>query len=75
MLLLQHRNQWEAVCRDPALVPAAVAESLRYEPSAASTARMAAEDLELQGVNIPAGSLVTLSTRSQGEGSARYSRA
>jgi len=63
-LLLQHRSQWQAVCRDPALVPAAVAESLRYEPSAANTARIAAEDIELQGVHIPAGSLVTLSTMS-----------
>ena len=34
-LLLQHREQWNAVCLDPELIPAAVAESLRYEPSVA----------------------------------------
>lgn len=63
-LLLQHRDQWEAICRDPALIPGAVAESLRLEPSGAATARIASEDIELHGVNIPAGSLVTLSTMS-----------
>jgi len=31
-LLLQHREQWDAVCADPALIPGAVSESLRYEP-------------------------------------------
>ena len=31
--LLQHREQWEAVCRDSRLVPGAVAEALRFEPS------------------------------------------
>ena len=30
-LLLQHRAQWEAVCGDPALASAAVAESLRQQ--------------------------------------------
>src|SRR5262249_1645819 len=29
-LLLQHRPQWTEVCRDPALIPAAVAEALRF---------------------------------------------
>src|SRR6201999_2429939 len=32
-LLLQHRRQWTEVCRDPALIPAAVAEAFRFEPS------------------------------------------
>ena len=63
-LLLQHRAQWEAVCRDPALIPAAVAESLRLEPSAAAVARIAAEPIDIDGTLIPAGSLITLSTMS-----------
>ncbi len=44
---LQHREQWEAACRDPALVPGAVAEAVRFEPSAASFARVTIEDIEL----------------------------
>ena len=30
-LLLQHREQWDAVCRDPSLIPGAVAEAMRFE--------------------------------------------
>ncbi|WP_395672164.1 cytochrome P450 [Inquilinus sp.] len=63
-LLLQHREQWTEVCLDPALIPAAVAEALRYEPSAASFGRVTIEDIDLQGFMIPAGTLCTLSTMS-----------
>ena len=61
-LLLQHHEQWTAVCRDPGLIPAAVEESMRFEPSVASVSRVAAEDIEVGGVIIPAGKFVTLST-------------
>jgi hypothetical protein len=63
-LLLQHHEQWMAVCRDPGLIPAAVEESMRFEPSVASISRVAAEDIEVGGAIIPAGSFVTLSTMS-----------
>ena len=38
-LLLAHRAQWEAVCRDEALIPGAVAEALRFEPAVGSFPR------------------------------------
>ena len=63
-LLLQHREQWDAVCRDVGLIPAAVAESLRYEPSVASIGRMAAEEIEIDGVAIPPRTPIGLSTMS-----------
>jgi cytochrome P450 family 103 len=63
-LLLQHHEQWTAVCRDPGLIPAAVEESMRFEPSVASISRVAAEDIEVGGAIIPAGAFVTLSTMS-----------
>jgi cytochrome P450 len=63
-LLLQHRNQWDAVCRDFALVPGAVAESLRYEPSVGSFMRVTLEDIELDGWVIPANKMLSLSTLS-----------
>ncbi len=63
-LLLQHRQQWTEVCRDPSLVPAAVAEALRVEPSGSAATRLASEDIELDGTVIPAGELVTFSTMS-----------
>jgi cytochrome P450 len=61
-LLLQHREQWEAVCRDPAMIPAAVAEAMRFEPSVASISRTTTEEIDLGGVFLPAGRLLTLST-------------
>jgi len=36
-LLLQHRDQWDAVCADPALIPGAGSESLRFEPVVGSS--------------------------------------
>ncbi|MEG9526624.1 MAG: cytochrome P450 [Hyphomicrobiales bacterium] len=63
-LLLQHPEQWTAVSRDPGLIPAAVAESLRYEPSVGSAGRVAQEDIALDGHVVPAGSMILLSTLS-----------
>jgi cytochrome P450 len=63
-LLLQHRAQWDAVCHDPSLIPAAASESLRYEPSVASISRVSLEDIELDGCILPAGQFVTLSLMS-----------
>jgi cytochrome P450 family 103 len=63
-LLLQHREQWQAVCRDPALIPGAVTEALRYEPSVASVARIALEDIPLEGGVLSAGQVLMLSTMS-----------
>jgi cytochrome P450 family 103 len=63
-LLLQHREQWEAVCDDPSLVPAAVTEAMRFEPTGASTVRVTRENVDLEGTLIPAGQLVTLSMMS-----------
>jgi cytochrome P450 family 103 len=63
-LLLQNRQQWMEVCRDPALIPAAVAESLRLEPSGSAVTRITREDIEVDGTVIPAGNLVSLSTLS-----------
>lgn len=63
-LLLQHWEQWTAVCRDPALIPGAVAESLRYEPSVGTIPRFTLEDIELDGYVIPRNHLLSLSSMS-----------
>jgi cytochrome P450 family 103 len=61
-LLLQHRDQWQAVCSDPGLIPAAVSEAMRYEPAVASVPRVTLEDIELEGHVVPRGQIVSLST-------------
>jgi cytochrome P450 len=64
-LLLQHREQWDAVCNgDMGLIAGAVSESLRYEPSVGSTPRFTLADIEIAGYLVPAGSVLSLSTLS-----------
>lgn len=71
-LLLEHREQWEAICEDPALIPHAVDEALRYEPAVASVPRFTLEDIELEGCVVPRGQLLSLSTMSAMRDPARY---
>jgi cytochrome P450 family 103 len=71
-LLLQHREQWNAVCRDPSLISGAVAEAMRFEPSVASIARVATEDIEVSGAVIPAQQFVILSIMSGARDEAVY---
>ena len=49
LTLLRHPEEMERLRRDPALVPAAVEELLRYESPSQHTARIAPEDVELGG--------------------------
>lgn len=63
-LLLQHRDQWDAVCSDARLIEGAVAEALRFEPSVGSFSRFALEDIEIDGQVIKAGRFMQLSTMS-----------
>ena len=52
--LLQHRDQWEALCADPSLIPNAVEEIIRYDSSVISWRRVANKDVEIAGITIPA---------------------
>jgi len=60
-LLLQHRDQWDAVCRDSNLIPGAVLESLRYEPAVASFPRVTLEDLPIDEYVVPRNKMLSLS--------------
>jgi len=59
--LLEHPDAMARVQSDPALIPGAVDETLRYCPSAPSSTRRAAIAVELGGQAIPAGSDLFLS--------------
>jgi cytochrome P450 family 103 len=63
-LLLRHRDQWDAVCRDAALIPGAASEALRYEPPVGSFPRVTLEDLELDGYRVPRSRMLSISTLS-----------
>jgi len=58
LALLRHPEQWRRLCDDPALVPGAVEELLRYDGPVLRTGRIAVTDVEIGGVAIPSGSLV-----------------
>lgn len=53
--LLENREQWQALCAEPALVANAVEECLRYAPSVPAWRRITRVPVTLGGVDIPAG--------------------
>jgi cytochrome P450 len=57
-VLAAHPDQWDMVARHPELAQDAVHELMRYQPIAFGAVRRAAEDIELAGLRIPAGTLV-----------------
>lgn len=61
-VLADHPDQWALVGRHPELAADAVHELMRYCPIIFGTIRKAAEDIELAGVCIPAGTLVLANT-------------
>ncbi|MBI1211967.1 MAG: cytochrome P450 [Alphaproteobacteria bacterium] len=60
--LLSHPSQWRAFCEDPdTLKRGVVDEGLRFEPVVTGIPRVAVKDFEVDGVLIPAGTVVSLS--------------
>jgi cytochrome P450 len=55
MTLLSHREAWEAICENPALIPNAVEECLRVAGSIIAWRRIATADTTVGGVAIPKG--------------------
>ncbi|MEU8840359.1 cytochrome P450 [Streptomyces roseus] len=60
-MLLAHPGQLDLLRSDPALLPGAIEEFLRYDgPVSPGIARFAREDLEIAGVRIPRGATVLI---------------
>lgn len=57
-LFAEHPDQWRLLVEDPSLAPRAVEESMRYLGAVRGTARIASEDIELDGVRYPKGTFV-----------------
>ena len=68
--LLSHPGAWEALVADPALIPNAVEECLRWHGSVVCWRRRALEDVEVGGQAIPAGAhlLLALASANRDEG-------
>jgi cytochrome P450 len=72
LCLLRHPDQLALVRADPELVPAAIEETLRFEPPALSASRYAEDALVLGGREIPAGSQVLVSIAAANRDPRRY---
>ncbi|MBL7258172.1 cytochrome P450 family protein [Paractinoplanes lichenicola] len=60
-LLLSQPDRWQRLCADPALIPTAIEEFLRYEsPVETATYRITTEDIDFDGQTIPARSGVLI---------------
>ena len=62
--LLSNRNYWENICKDPALIPDAITEVIRYDSPQTGWRRLALEDTEIAGYKVPAGTELFLSLAS-----------
>jgi len=60
--LADHPDQWALIGEHPELAASAVNEVMRYYPVVLATIRQAAETVELDGIVIPAGTLVVANT-------------
>ncbi|MGH7735320.1 MAG: cytochrome P450, partial [Gemmatimonadales bacterium] len=70
--LCDHPDQWALLGKHPELASNAVHELMRYYPIVFGTIRKTAEDVELAGVTIPAGTLVLANTASANRDPAAY---
>ena len=73
--LLAHPQQWQRLQRDPALLPGAVRELLRYDSPVQYTGRRVTVDLELHGQQLRRGDLVVALIGSANRDPARYEHA
>jgi cytochrome P450 len=59
-VLAEHPDQRRELVENPALIPAAVEELLRFEPPAPHVARYVTRDVELYGQTVPEGSVMMM---------------
>ncbi|MFE5714338.1 P450-derived glycosyltransferase activator [Streptomyces sp. NPDC056501] len=66
LALLAHPGQWKELCERPGLAPAAVEETLRYDPPVQLDARVVRTETELAGRRLPVGAHVVVLTAAAG---------
>jgi cytochrome P450 len=74
-LLLTHPEQFKAVQEDHELIGPAIEEGLRFETPLTTVQRFTSQDTELEGVEIPANSVVDVCMGSANRDEARWERA
>jgi cytochrome P450 len=56
--LLRNRSQWDLLCADPALIPAAIEEAARYDTAVQGFRRVTTRPVTLAGVELPTGEVL-----------------
>ena len=72
--LLEVPERWSAIAADPGLIPDAVEEALRYDPSVPATRRVTTRPATLAGVELPAGAKLFLWLAAAGRDAAAFSQ-
>ena len=72
--LLEVPERWSAIAADPGLIPAAVEETLRYDPSVPVWRRVTTRPATLAGVQLPAGAKLFLWLAAAGRDAAAFSQ-
>ena len=70
--LLEHREQWEEICRDPSLIPNAVEECLRFVSSVPTWRRITKKPVTIGGVAIPSGARLLIALGSANHDEAKF---
>lgn len=70
--LLEEPARWDALVVDPALIPGAVDETLRYDPSVPVWRRVTTRPVTLGGVDLPAGAKLFLWLAASGRDAAIF---
>jgi cytochrome P450 len=73
-VLGDHPDQRRELVEDPSLIPNAIEELLRFEPPGPHIARYVAEEVEVHGTKIPAGSVMMLLAASANRDDRRFPR-
>jgi cytochrome P450 len=71
-VLADHPDQRRALVEDRSLIPKAIDETLRFEPTGPHVARYVAQDVEYYGTTVPAGSAMLLLVGSANRDERRY---
>jgi cytochrome P450 len=71
-LLAEHPDQRREVVEDRSLIPRAIDEALRFEPTGHAVARYVMEDVEHHGVTVPEGSAILLLVAAANRDPRRY---
>jgi len=74
-VLAEHPDQRRDLVEDRSLIPKAVDETLRFEPTGPHIARYVAQDVEYYGTTVPEGSAILLLIGSGNRDERRYERA